>query len=212
MIWKSVFKNFEKVSLNYKEYIQNFTNLYRVTNVSKCRDFQYRLLNNSILTNNCLFYWNIVDSKNCEFCQDAIQIPLHLFVTCQRTTRIWEKVQQFIKECTFIHSGELTFSPKNIMCNSMHNNPGHIANFFALFVKQFIFSCKCHRQKILFHDIIVKFELIYQHERYNARINSTTNKHKMKWAPYTGKEILQSKQVNNSLDPNSYVIEHLSTL
>ena len=49
------------VNCEFEEYKRSFQNLYRSTDITKYRNFQYRLLVNTIHTNNRLFYWRIVN-------------------------------------------------------------------------------------------------------------------------------------------------------
>ena len=56
----------------YDSHKRCFRNLYLVTNVTKLRNFQYRLLHNKIFCNNILFYWKKVPSQCCEFCTKEI--------------------------------------------------------------------------------------------------------------------------------------------
>ena len=58
------------------DYGKAFRELYKVTNVTKCRNFQYRLLQRGLVTNIQLEKWNILPSANCTFCH---KVPETIF-------------------------------------------------------------------------------------------------------------------------------------
>ena len=69
------------------EYQEAFKSIRKITQVTKCRDFQYRLLANAIFTNNRLYHWKITESNVCEYCNQCKQTPKHLLCTCIKGTR-----------------------------------------------------------------------------------------------------------------------------
>ena len=75
----------KKISITYDEYCEAYVNIKKITNVTKYRDFQYRLLNNAIFTNGRLFYWNKVETQKCDFCNEPKQTVQHLFFECEIT-------------------------------------------------------------------------------------------------------------------------------
>ena len=54
-------------NLEYNEYELAFTSLYKITNNTKLRNFQYRLLLNHIPVNDMLYKWKIENSE-CNSC------------------------------------------------------------------------------------------------------------------------------------------------
>ena len=46
-----------KIEINFDLFIQGFADIYRVTNITKYRSFQYRLLHRAIITNSHLYRW-----------------------------------------------------------------------------------------------------------------------------------------------------------
>ena len=51
-----------------KEVQSALKNIKKISNISKLRDFQYRIIQDVIHCNNRLFYWKIVTTQQCEFC------------------------------------------------------------------------------------------------------------------------------------------------
>ena len=56
------------INITMEEYRQAFINLCNITEIVKYCDFPYQVLCNVIFTNNRLFYWKKVPSKQCEYC------------------------------------------------------------------------------------------------------------------------------------------------
>ena len=63
-------KSWEKDGLlfEYPVYQKSFSDLYKITKITKLRDFQYRLLLNKLVTNVHLYEWGRTDSELCQFC------------------------------------------------------------------------------------------------------------------------------------------------
>ena len=153
-----------------------FNNLYKITNITKLRAFQFRLLHNKVFCNNVLYHWKIKDTKMCDYCKE-IQDITHLLYKCEGTKRIWKEIYKIYQ----IEVTDLTVNVENVIYNLVHPRPLHIANFITLVVKQFIYRCKCEERKPELKDIVMEIELIYSMEKYNAFINGNIVKHQNKW-------------------------------
>ena len=55
-------------------FLNCFQEINIVTNVSKYRSFQYRLLHRALVMNTHLFHWGLADSQNCTFCGEAKKV------------------------------------------------------------------------------------------------------------------------------------------
>ena len=76
--------------ISYECYCKAFMLIHFVTNITKYRDFQYRLLINLIYANDQLFHWGKKDSQRCEYCPEPKQTLLHLLWECPHAQRLWE--------------------------------------------------------------------------------------------------------------------------
>ena len=72
-----------------------FQNIHKCTISTKLRDFQYRLLNQAVITNTHLFKWKIIQADLCTFCEEQPESILHLLVKCKHSQLIWNKL--FVK-------------------------------------------------------------------------------------------------------------------
>ena len=137
----------EKIPVTEQEYVSSLSSLYGITNITKYRDFQYRLLVNNIHTNVRLVHWKIVHSALCELCHEERQTVTHLFFDCPKIAEIWRKTQEYLQQKMNIDTNELQFTVRTIMLNIVHENRFHIANFIVLIVKQHIHACKCMQKR-----------------------------------------------------------------
>ena len=72
----------QKLSAEYPDTILNWEKVYslpfRVTMESKIREFQYKVLNNIVFTNEKLFRFGLAQSPSCTFCQEESESLEHL--------------------------------------------------------------------------------------------------------------------------------------
>ena len=115
-------------SILREEYINSFKAIYKVTNVSKYRSFQYRLQVRGVVTNMHLFRWKITDSNLCTFCGKCKETYLHLFIYCEKVQTIWEYVEQFMLCFT---DEQIHFQEDTVIWNRFIQNEGHIKNFMS---------------------------------------------------------------------------------
>ena len=176
------------------------------------RDFQYRLLVNSIYVNDRLFHWKLVETQKCEHCEHK-QTILHLLWECEHAQKIWADLNRYLKDYTLIEIDEVTISPKTIFLNNVHSIPGHIANLFVLIIKQSMFAAKCLGEKLTFQSIVNQIELYYQSERYYAYMNGKQAKHVKKWNLYNidVNPRPETKQ-KNQFELNEYANEYVAGL
>ena len=173
------------VEVDLPEYVQAFQNLYRISNITKFRDFQYRLLVNNIFTNDVLYYWKKVPSQQCELCKIEKQTVKHLLFDCSLIQIIWKQLKQYVQNSMEVDINILDFSCKNIFLNTveLHPKAAHVINVLTLVTKQHIFAMKCLERSINFGEVIDKIKKLHNIEKYNACMENRMMTHTAKWAP-----------------------------
>ena len=78
---------FPDLSLEWKE-IHSLP--FTVTHDTKTWEFQYKLLNNIVFTNEKLFRFKMFDSPLCAFCQTEVESPEHVFFHYNATKSFWQ--------------------------------------------------------------------------------------------------------------------------
>ena len=158
-----------------------FMKLYKITNSTKLRDFQYRLLHKKIPSNRELHKWGVKKNDRCELCseQDSIQ---HLLYYCDHVIDIW---QQWIAEVhdNFNIKIDLTF--EMIVLNTFTNRPGSLINLMGLVLKQLIFRYKCLGKKISYRIFKHELEFIEKIKLYKTRLTNRFDTHQRKWEVFS---------------------------
>ena len=178
---KTVYKVKERIEkvlgtqLTWKDYRAMFSQIYRITTITKYRDFQYHFLLQKIPCNRYLYYCKIKDTDQCDYCE-ASQDMKHLFWECEQTQAIWAKLWQFLGKYNIF--GSYSY-PTVLRCDVV---PGkHIANLIVLITKQIIYRYKCKSEKIKWTHVATEILYIKKLEKYNASITGTLVKHQKKW-------------------------------
>lgn len=171
-------------NLDDNEMFKIINAIYKVTIATKYRDFQYRLLTHSLITNKMLCIWKIVDSNTCDFCAEAVETYPHLFYDCSIVQELWNYVKRFLWD-NLIRSvyRQLEFSVQNVLFNTVHPSFAHIVNFIVLIVKQFIYRCKCLKTPLSPEQAIGEVDYVFRIEGQIAREKNKWNKHVSKWKP-----------------------------
>ena len=157
--WEAEFKT----EFSYNEFCKACSNIYKVTNVTKYRSFQYRLMQRSVITVSKLYDWRVVDSNLCYYCHTQVETVQHLLFYCVEVQLLWTKVQEYICK-RFRIVTEMNY--KNVVLNQIHDASTSVANFICLVTKQYIYSQKCQKQALNFQQLESKIEMLERIEKY----------------------------------------------
>ena len=164
------------------DYKQEIVNIYKTSNITKYRSFQYRLLQRGIITGIQLFKWGILPTDLCYYCQSERETVLHLFCTCTKVKELWAQVAEYIEQkysiLVKLHSGAIIF-------NKLAKG-NHVANFLCLIVKQYIYSQKCLQRELIFREVKARIMEVQNVEKYIAIKNDKLNVHVKKWTGSLG--------------------------
>ena len=89
--------------IHYQDFLKCFADIQHVTNITKYRSFQYRLLQRAIITNTHLKHWGIVQSNLCTFCNEEKETYLHIFIYCKKVAVVWMDMEERINIYTILH-------------------------------------------------------------------------------------------------------------
>ena len=93
--WRVDIPSFEGTLLDFKSL---HTDIYKTTNVTKYRSFQYRLLQRALTTNIHLYKWKLAESDLCSFCQTSRETVTHIMWQCTKVQQIWKRMLNHLKE------------------------------------------------------------------------------------------------------------------
>ena len=166
------------LDLDFSVYLKSFKIIHSCTGVSKFKDFQYHLSLCKIIVNQDLFEWNKIDSNLCTLCREAPETLMHLFWDCPK---IQPLLRFYFDLCARNEIGT-SFDITDWILNTMLEENNQTLNFLAVFIKQFIYKCRCMNTNIN----LFKFEyelLTYKIEKAIAAQAFSLHKFNRKWSP-----------------------------
>ena len=179
-------------------------NIYKLTNVTKFRNFQYRLLQRGLVTNVHLEKWGMLEHDLCTFCNSETETITHLLCHCDKVKTLWKELVSFV--CSKYSIDEFTITEKSILLNDVGLvKKYHVINFIVLITKQYIYRQRCMKKELVFNHLKAEINRIEQMEKYIAIKNDKFNIHVRKWCDFYG-------NVNGSMSIFNYAQQHLDQL
>ena len=172
--WRNVLPDFD-----VNEHIQSLLNLTQISNATKLRNFQYKIMHGKIFCNNILYHWKIKSNQRCDFCQEPKQDAIHLLVDCVYAKNLWN----FIKTIFLQLGVKNDLTPEVIIWNRIQKPWCSVTNFIILVTKFFIYKSKIQDKLPNVIELCNELDLWYCIEKYNADTNLI--KHRKKWGPVT---------------------------
>ena len=172
-----------KTNSRYPEFSLEWKKIYSlsfsVTLDTKVREFQYKILNNIIFTNEKLFRFKMINSPLCVFCQTEVESMEHLFFYCNITKLFWKSLMTWIIEKK-ISITQLTL--ENVLFGVFNiKEDFQILNHLILVAKFYIYKCKLHNVHPSLNVFLVKVKATCQIEQKIATDNNKLGKHYKKW-------------------------------
>ena len=92
----------EKLSVKYHHLTIDWKRVYllsfRTTLETKLREFQFKILNRIVFTNEKLFRFDMAESDKCAFCQTEVESIEHLFFSCKISSVFWKHVLSWLRD------------------------------------------------------------------------------------------------------------------
>ena len=155
-----------------------FQNIHICTISTKLRDFQYRLLNQAVITNTHLFKWKIIQADICTFCEEQPESILHLLVKCKHSQLIWNKLFVKLHTLTGIY---IQFTEKEQLLGITNFQYQDLFNLIFIITKQYLYACRCLKTMPSIEMLISKMKEIKHIEQRIAIKNNKINQFNLKW-------------------------------
>ena len=157
---------------------------FKTTLHTKLREFQYKILNRILYTNDMLFKFKKVDSPLCYFCGKELETLEHLFFCCPKVHVFWNEV------AVKLNSHGITFKSldiKDILFGFFdarnHDSGGSLLNYIVLESKYFIYRTKLNKTSLSLKSFFERIKNTFQIERFIATKNNKLEIHQNKWKP-----------------------------
>ena len=96
----------EKLSAKYHHLTIDWKRVYllsfRTTLETKLREFQFKILNRIVFTNEKLFRFDMAESDKCAFCQTEVESIEHLLFSCKICSVFWKHVFSWLRDNNII--------------------------------------------------------------------------------------------------------------
>ena len=172
-----------KLKNRYPDLSVDWKNIYslafEVTLDTKLREFQYKLLNLIIFTNEKLYKFKIIESLLCTFCNEEVESLEHLSYLCKISSFFWKELLSWLavqrNKDLDISFMEILFGKFDISDDSL------LVNHVLLLAKFFLYKCKLSNINPSLKVFKAKLKATYTLETYIARKNGILLKHYKKW-------------------------------
>ena len=207
--WELWNKEIPQIFPSYEDFLQKFRNIRLVTNTTKYRSFQYRMLTRSTVTNVQLYHWGILDSPLCYYCKRDKEKLGHLMYACPVIKDFWEDVCDFMRN-KFPTQATVTLSIEKVITNQIVDEPTHLYNFICLLAKQYIYAQRCLNRELKIESFIQKVLYVQRIEKYIAASNNQMFKHNKKWKDRI--EMLSQNSIRGNEPLSDYVLRYVDQI
>ena len=168
------------VHVNSDDAENGFRVVNKITEISKYKAFQYRLLHNAIFLNDRLIHLQISQTNLCSQCNLEKETVSHLFWYCLETKRLIKECFDYIR-IQGIKDNDYTINLKNVFLSTISENPYSHVNTLITIIKQKIYAHKCIKQKLRTTNVISEYEFIHQMERKRAIETGNHKNYNRRW-------------------------------
>ena len=173
----------QKITDKYSDTVINWKKVnslpFRTTLDSKLREFQYKILNNIVFTNDKLFRFGLSHSSNCTFCNEEPESLEHLLFRCKVSSEFWKEVLSWLKDNDIVIE---PFTEIGLFLGFFEETEDFfIINHVLLLGKYYIYVRKCHGTLPSLRGFITKIRSVYNIELHIARERDKLAIHFKKW-------------------------------
>ena len=169
----------QKLTNKYADIVIRWEKVYslafQTTLESKTREFQYKIRNCIVFTNEKLSRIGLVASPICSFCQEETESVEHLLFSYKKSFEFWKHVLSFLRDndiniASITNSG-LIFGKFDIL------NDFILINHILLLGKYYIYCRKCQNSLPTLRGFIAKTRRVYNMELHIAREKNKLQSH-----------------------------------
>ena len=173
----------EKLSAKYHHLTIDWKRVYllslRTTLETKLREFQFKILDRIVFTNEKLFRFGTAESDKCVFCQTEVKSIEHLLFSYKISSVFWKHVLSRLRDNNIIDENlkeeDIIFGKFDVGDDFL------LVNHILLLGKYYIYSQKSQKGMPSLQGFIARTRRVYNIELYIARKRGTLNKHLSMW-------------------------------
>ena len=174
----------EKLSAKYHHLTVDWKRVYFLSSCTtletKLREFQFKILNGIVFTNEKLFPFDMAQSDKCAaFCQTEVDSIEHLLFSCKMSSVFWKQVLSRPRDNNIIVENlkeeDIIFGKFDVGDDFL------LVDHILLLGKYYIYSQKCQKGTPSLQGFIAWTRRVYNIELHISRRRGTLNKHLSKW-------------------------------
>ena len=155
--------------------LKSFKMIYKCTESTKIRNFQYRLMHRILGINSKLYKWKIKDSPLCDLCKKEQETYSHLFCKCEKVQSLWKGIEEWTQQNTGLR---LETTPTTIIFGTFNTR---VLDLILNATKFYIYYCKMKKTLPQAEELIRRIEEIRNIEKYIAKKNNNIRVYEKKW-------------------------------
>ena len=155
--------------------------MYTCTRSTKLRDFHFRLLHMTLVTNKEAFhYFKKVPNDRCTFCETHQEDIHHILLYCRFTKNLWSNLHTFIVDKTGVDL--LLTDQDRLFGNKLLPFPD-LYNHILILTKQYLYACRCLGEKPDFNVLSLKIDREHKIELVSYSGENSDSYSSRKWEP-----------------------------
>ena len=154
---------------------------HRVTSDTKLREFQFKLLNRYLVTNDFLNKIGVLPSPACSFCGKESESLEHIFISCHYAKDFWAEV---IKWLCNLKVNVKNLSNREILLGMPGYEDEFFVNHVILIAKYYLYSCRCKKTYPLVNVFTARLKKIQDLELLIAKSKNNLSNHTAKWSKF----------------------------
>ena len=158
-----------------------FTNIFKVTNAVKLRDFHYKIVYRTLITNTKRAKYAQV-SEMCNFCQSFPETLEHLFCKCPKVRKLWSALNKWVSK---LLKEKIYIADADIILNNVKGKYAQLLNTMVLIMKRYIYVTKCKDNELNFTAYMALVDHVHKVEKITAIRQCKFKNHVKKWKPHT---------------------------
>ena len=171
--------NTETFKLDWKKF---FLIPYKTTLYTKLREFQFKILNKILYTNDLLYKIGKVKSPLCDFCQSDLETTEHLLFHCHFVKQFWNEMYVLLKAKNILSK---PLKIEEVIFGICEDKPNVLlANLIILNGKYYIYYSKLNNSPLSCKSFIQRTKTIYYTESIIAKENKQLVYHNKKWEKF----------------------------
>ena len=166
------------IDISKNDFLNLFNTMYSRTKSTKLRNFQYRVLHSTLVTNEKFSMWGIINDETCSCCRHAPETIIHLLIECETSKRLWSEVTGYLYDISGLR---INMSCVDLLSGMVGAGDTDMLSLINITVKQYSYACRCNKTYPIIATAIMKIKDICDIEKSIALKNNALAQYNKKW-------------------------------